>query len=468
MNIDRHGVECLIAELIDENALACRAFLSIARTEFTSSVPTASVSLGENPVLRINLDFVQRHCATESHVKALLIHEFLHVLLRHTLEIRRMSPAMNIALDAVINAMIHRKLGEACSSFMSTYYARGRGPTLLLRPPNQEEMWFPHGSRRTALEATDPDLLQQYDWLDIGGWSLWHALYRGNAVHDDVREFLKAKDVRSLEDMLSGVGSPLPVLLGNHDGSDLDPDDLPSDLLRRLRQSARELAAAGMLPGSGVTKPGQIAVPAAQDPQVAAWEAQTVALLRRMVTPDPSHRITEPIPVTSHLPVLHGGDRRGVLRSLWSPILSENEWPGWRAKPRGSVAVYLDVSGSMHAELERLVQLLHRFERYLRRPFYAFANTVEPARISEGRLITASTGGTSLQCVLEHVRKTQPQKALIITDGFVEKLKAGDAAVSGVSLHFLLSAKGTDSVIRPYGHPISRLATLPGVEIDTD
>jgi hypothetical protein len=66
--------------------------------------------------------------------------------------------------------------------------------------------------------------------------------------------------------------------------------------------------------------------------------------------------------------------------------------------------------------------------------------------------------------VLEHVRKTRPQKALIITDGFVEKLDAGDAAVSGVSLHFLLSAKGTDNVIRAYGHPISRLAVLPSHE----
>jgi hypothetical protein len=70
--------------------------------------------------------------------------------------------------------------------------------------------------------------------------------------------------------------------------------------------------------------------------------------------------------------------------------------------------------------------------------------------------------------VLEHVRKTRPQKALIITDGFVEKLNTGDAAVSGVSLHFLLSANGSDKIIGPYGHPISRLATLPGVEIDAD
>ena len=94
MNLDESCVEALISELIDENSLACRALLSIARTEFTTDVPTAAVSLGEHPVLRINLDFVRQHCATEQHVKALLVHEFLHVLLRHTLEIRRMNPAL--------------------------------------------------------------------------------------------------------------------------------------------------------------------------------------------------------------------------------------------------------------------------------------------------------------------------------------------------------------------------------------
>jgi hypothetical protein len=209
-----------------------------------------------------------------------------------------------------------------------------------------------------------------------------------------------------------------------------------------------------------VVTPGQIEVPPSIEPAVAQWEVQTLALLRRLVTPDPASRVTERAPVLSHLPILNGGDRRGVLRSLWNPIVAENEWTSWRMKPAGSVAVYLDVSGSMNAELQRLAQLLYRFDRYLRRPFHAFANTVEPARIERGRLITKSTGGTTLACVFDHLRRTRPTKALVITDGFVEKLPRDRATVDGVSVHFLISAGGSDRILRDYPHPISRLPAL--------
>lgn len=455
MNIDRIGVETLISELIDENALACRAFLTIARTEFTTDVPTASVSLGEHPVLRINLDFVRKHCATESHVKALLVHEFLHVLLRHTLEIRRMNPALNVALDAVINAMIHRKLGNAYSGFMAAYYADSPGPGQLLRPPCREIDFHPQSIHRYTQGQAHPERLRRLEWLGSEGWDLWYNLYQGRAVYEDVLEFLKAKRVEEWE---KTEGERL--LLGNHDDGLLDTDDLPPSLLDRLRATAKELAAKGLLAGQGVVTPGQIDIPPSIDPAVARWEVQTLALLRRLVTPDAASRVTERAPVLSHLPILNGGDRRGVLRSLWNPIVAENEWTSWRSKPAGSVSVYLDVSGSMNSELERLTRLLHRFNRYLRRPFHAFADTVEPARIEQGRLITKTTGGTTLTCVFDHLRRTRPTKALVITDGFVENLPRDRARVDGVSVHFLISAGGSDQILRDYGHPISRLTEL--------
>lgn len=458
MNLDESCVEALISELIDENALACRALLSIARTEFTTDVPTAAVSLGEHPVLRINLDFVRQHCATEQHVKALLVHEFLHVLLRHTLEIRRMNETLSIALDAVINAMIHRKLGDAYSGFMATYYATAKGAAQLLRPPRREIDFHPGSMQRHTLGQTDPERLKRLDWLGPEGWTLWHELYQGRAVHQDVLEFLKAKQVDLLQGELNSGGRP--VCLGNHADVPLDPDDLPPSLLHRLRESAKVLAAGGLLPGQGVPKPGQIVVPPSVDPAVTQWEAQTVALLRRMVTPDSASRLVEPAPARSYLPILHRADRRGVIRSLWNPIVTENEWPAWRQKPTGSVAVYLDVSGSMNPELERLARLLHRFDRYLRRPFHAFADTVEPARIERGKLITKSTGGTTLACVFEHLRRTRPAKALVITDGYVEQPRAAPARIEGVNVHFLISAHGTDRILRSYGHPISQLPAL--------
>ncbi len=121
-------VRALVHELVDENPFAIRAVLKILAVEFTNAVPTLAVTNEPRPRLLINLEFVAAHCRTDEHVKALLCHEFLHVLLRHTDEPGRPTPARHLALDAVINAIIHRQLGEKYSSMMAGYYARFARP----------------------------------------------------------------------------------------------------------------------------------------------------------------------------------------------------------------------------------------------------------------------------------------------------------------------------------------------------
>ena len=461
MMIDEARFHALLEELTEENPLACRGLLGISRLQFTDSVATAAVSLEARPVLRVNLDFVRKHCEGEPHVKALLIHEFLHLLLRHTLDIRHMTPAVNVALDAVINAIIHRKLGAAYSSFMARYYAKAEGPLVLLRKcdaQDEEHYWHYCCERRKAGFQPDPSQLATMRWLGSEGNELWHSIYAGKAQHEDVLEFIKTKRIDRWRKMLT---DGVPVFLGNHDeGEVFDADDMPSELASRLRASARELVGQGVLPDSAAHKPGDLSVPPAQSAAVVAWERQTLQLLRRLVIPDRSGGLQETPPAWARLPVLHEGDRRGLLKSLWNPLVSEITWPTHRSQPRGSVAVYLDVSGSMSGELKALVALLHRFERHLRRPFWAFANTVEPAQLKNGRLVTRSTGGTSVACVIEHLRRTRPAKALIITDGFVEKLRSGNYVIPGVRIEVLLTSKGTEEALRPAGWPTHRLTDL--------
>ena len=76
----------ILGELIDENPFAIRAVLRILGVEFTTGVPTLAVTCEERPRLLVNLEFVGEHCRADAEVKALLCHEFLHVLLRHTEE----------------------------------------------------------------------------------------------------------------------------------------------------------------------------------------------------------------------------------------------------------------------------------------------------------------------------------------------------------------------------------------------
>jgi hypothetical protein len=87
--MNAYEVRGLLAELIDENPFAIRALLRISTTELSATVPTAAVTCEARPRLLVNLSFVSEHCHTEAQVKAVICHEFLHILLRHTEPVRR-------------------------------------------------------------------------------------------------------------------------------------------------------------------------------------------------------------------------------------------------------------------------------------------------------------------------------------------------------------------------------------------
>src|SRR5688572_17411693 len=140
-------------ELIEENPLAIRAVLKVLRVEFTDSVPTLAVTCEARPRLLVNLAFVRAHCRTEQHVKALICHEFLHVLLRHTERFTSLTEPEHLAVDAVINAIIHRSLGTDYSGMMSSYYADARGAARLLRRPTADDLLRIFRSSCGALRA---------------------------------------------------------------------------------------------------------------------------------------------------------------------------------------------------------------------------------------------------------------------------------------------------------------------------
>ena len=165
-------VRGLLQELIDENPFAIRAVLKILAIEFTDTVPTLAVTNEERPRLLINLGFVREHCRTAEHVKAVLCHEFLHVLLRHTSLQGPLTPARHLALDAVINAIIHRQLGERYSDLMATFYRDAPGLMALLRPMTQGEL-----VRYWARDRGEGGVPR---W-----WQAWFGLYRGTVLADD-------------------------------------------------------------------------------------------------------------------------------------------------------------------------------------------------------------------------------------------------------------------------------------------
>jgi len=106
--------------------------------------------------------------------------------------------------------------------------------------------------------------------------------------------------------------------------------------------------------------------------------------------------------------------------------------------------------------------LLGRLAPYIRRPFWAFSNIVAPARIEQGRLVANTTGGTSMACVLEHVAKTRPRAAVVVTDGYIEAIsQAQVAATAGTRLHVIVTRDGNPALLQGTGLPYTQLSRLP-------
>jgi hypothetical protein len=215
--------------------------------------------------------------------------------------------------------------------------------------------------------------------------------------------------------------------------------------------------------GAGVSADAYECRVSAADAALAGWRRETHAVLRRHLAPDPRSVSRESADRSFMLPVLSAGDRRAALRARWSPFLPEARWDTTVLARTGSAQVYLDVSGSMHAEMPLIVALLGRLSGHIRKPFWAFSNVVAAARIEKGRLISNTTGGTSMSCVLEHVARTRPSAAVVVTDGYIEELSptAVAAAVARTRLHVIVTRDGNPALIQRARLPFTQLSKVP-------
>jgi len=427
--------ESLVRELVDENPFAIRPFLKVARLRFTAEVPTLAVSREAAPELLVNLAFLEEHCRGDAEVKAVILHEFLHILLRHTEGRGPLSAAEHLAMDAVINALIHRHVGPGASAMMSRYYQRAKGVERLLRAHRGAEVTAPNTTMARA----------------------WIALYAGYLVVDDIRELAETL----LPRVRTFVFAP-GELLGNHEEMGRP---LPDALTQALNEAMRTMDGGGIwrAPKSrGLGIPSYENLVHGANDAVRAWESTTLKVLRKHLRPDAASRATRLVPTHSVLPVLSPRDRRAFVQTLWSPFLPASRWEFDVERPLGTAQVYLDVSGSMNAEMPLVIGLLNRLRRFIRMPFWAFSTEVAPARIENGALITRTTGGTSLACVLEHVARTQPESVVIVTDGYIETIARSQVAQTAPArLHALVTRDGSAKELQQAGIAYTQLPQVP-------
>jgi hypothetical protein len=460
----------LLEELIDENPFAIRAALKVLEVSFTESVPTLGVTCEERPRLLVNLEFVGKHCHSDEKVKAVICHEFLHVLLRHTEQNAPLTPARHLAFDAVINAIIHRACGERASAMMASYYADAKDLTKLLRPMNESESrWFARHSF--------PSHERLPQWAHA-----WHALYAGSLVVDDIEalatEFEKAAGAPGLPGSksanTSGGSNPgpfklsggIPGEIGSFIGShDTFGDALPVVLEEALSRALKEMNGAGIwrAPGTrGVGVNPYEALFNQNNEPMRIWRRRTLAVLRTHVMQDRHSPASSSVVNEYQIPVLSPSDRRAYVKSMWMPFLPDSIWQGEQAQRDGTTQVYLDVSGSMNAEMPHIIALLGGLSRHIRRPLWAFSNRVASAVIEGGQLKTTTSGGTSMSCVLEHIASTKPQAAVVVTDGYIERLDPNLVRrVATTRVHALLTRDGSAGELHRAGLAYTQLDKLP-------
>jgi hypothetical protein len=460
----------LLQELIDENPFAIRAALKVLHTEFTETVPTLAVTCEDRPRLLVNLSFVSKHCKNDSQAKAVVCHEFLHVLLRHTEQRGQPTTARHIAFDAVINAIIHRQYGSDYSDMMANYYKDSQDLRKLLRPMNKrEQAWFDD---------------HRYPVNQLPQWVMaWGGLYSGKLVADDIESLAESLAAEASKEnsgtsgssagagqssssgpftLEQGVPSGFGDLLGNHDELG---QPLPGELSDALDRSMKEMNGTGIWrsPKSrGVGSNPYEALFNAQNDPMAKWQKKTLEVLRKHLVPDRHSRAIRHEEREYRIPVLSPKDRRAFLRSMWDSFLPEATWSTRLTKREGSAHVYLDVSGSMNAEMPQVIALLGRLSRYIQRPFWAFSDEVAPAVIERGQLKTNTTGGTSMACVLEHISKTRPLAAVVVTDGYIEKLdKRMVSKIGNTKFHVLLTRDGSPAELKRAGMTYTQLDKVP-------
>jgi hypothetical protein len=365
-----------------------------------------------------------------------------------------------LALDAIINAIIHRQYGESYSSMMSTYYGKARGWKKLLRPMKTgEQRWY---NEHRFAKGKVPQ------WVHA-----WGGLYQGRLIADDIEALVRQLGQAAQED--GPKRSPFKIekeeitaediddLLGDH--KDMGRA-LPEKLQNALDEAMRQMNGSGIWrdPRSrGIGANAYEALCTAKNEPLLRWKRKTAEVLKRHLQPDRRSPATEYVQTEYRIPVLSPSDRRAFVRATWAPFLPEASWRAVRPERSGVAQVYLDVSGSMDPEMPQIIALLGHLSRFIRRPFWAFSDVVAPAVIENGQLKTITSGGTSISCVLEHLVDTKPPCAVVVTDGYIEQVEpALVAKASSTKIHALVTRDGSPVALRRVGIPYTQLDRVPG------
>lgn len=415
--------------------------LQLLSIEATDAVATAAVTVGARSRMLLNPAFVAERCRTDAHLSMLVLHELYHVLLGHTRMYRRPTLTTNWAFDCIINAQLCRlHPGVEFTSFFSAG-AAPEGPWSLIGPP----AGWP-ASPRYAPGALGDVHRRLYD--DAGATTA--DLF---ALLDHVAVALE----------LDGAAR----LLGNHDDEAEGGDPLHADP-DLLAEARRIVARWPMVERRGGADDGGAPTWERSDLRRHGAARRAVRNLLRAAAlgTDGGPWVRSATETEAFTPLPQAGDRRAHLQRLMGaqPLWWQGLGVQEGRQPAGQVAVYLDVSGSMASWLPVLLEALTESAAMVRWPLLGFSTEVHPvtrAELAAGRF--RSTGGTHIACVARHLVDSRVPRAVVITDGDVQKVPSALAdrlrrTKPRVRVGLLDGCDG--SFCAPMGWPVARVPAL--------
>jgi hypothetical protein len=395
----RRLVSCLPATRFE-----METFCRLTNIEVSREVPTAAVDCTRLPRLRINPDFIAQHCPKDEHLFLLVMHEIWHVMLAHTRMHPRMTPAQNVAFDAIINAGLMREFyTPEYMGFFDKINPADKFPSCLLRPP----VGWPHNPQYpTELGPTDTgDLLRR----------LYPPQNDANVLMPMYEEVLDLL-IRS-----GCVKFEFTMLLGNHDPLQMH-DPLLKEVMRearskwkpfkqledqRLRLANKHLSVGqtGKETRAVFAQALRLSLVTSTNRKLKTTTEVVMSSGNKTVLPNPRDRLA---PARSRL---------GIPQTLWEQPTTVNVR---RWKPTEKAHLYLDVSGSMEHLLPNLIDLVVPYVADGTADVFQFSTEIAPItfeQLSHGDITT--TGGTNINCVLEHLLTMPkfPRTVLLVTDG---------------------------------------------------
>lgn len=470
-----------LLNVLPAGTYAMHRFLDLVDVTVDEVSPTACVEAGAQPRLHLNKAFLETHCQTDEHLFLLVMHELRHIILGHTSLYPRITPLHNIAFDAIINATLcHEMPGAEYTAFFQAINDTDSTAGRLLRPPAD---WSPqvHAGEWIKVRSKDVPALYGRKMSARERWLL-HRLYYKNPPRVTVQEI-----VDLLESQAPNAECPGVVLLGDHGrphGSsaaaatgrqgDADAGALRDAVMKSImKDMAERWKSAGKARGLG----GEVTdflLEKERDPRRDFLAALRALLQKAGIFSNRDCRsfawkpVVHTIETRSVIPEWR--DRHAAAKEILldAPPILYQSWVDRKSRrwsPTSESHVYLDISGSMSEELPWLAAALNPLETSGRCRVFVFSTVVDSVR--RGRLLVdrvKNTGGTDINCVLEHIlslpKAKMPRKVVVLTDGYtgVPAPKLADQIKShGIAMYVGLIGTASDYYLRSYAKLIEQL-----------